>query len=281
MKLAKKMNKTILITGASTGIGRYVAEYFAGQNHRVYAGARKNEDIVSLSNIPNITGLKLDVTKKDDINYVKSVIENDIGSLDVLINNAGIIGWGAVIDRDLDYFRKIFEVNLFGIIYITKVLYPLLKVSVNHPIIINVSSQGGSYTFPYWTPYSMTKYALESFTDGLRRELNSQGIRVSLIKPGAITSEAFKKQINSLKEYRSQFKSEFSENAATLFEMGMNRPREKEKSPFIVVKDIEHAIFNANSKIRYHSGRRMIPDLMMSKLPDRWVDKIFQKFFNI
>ena len=166
--------QTILITGASTGIGLYLASYLAENGNLVYAGARKDGEIAELSKIQNVIGIKLDVTNEEEVSSAKEMILQKSDHIDVLVNNAGIVGWGAVIDRDLEYYKSVFEVNLFGSIQMVKTFYPLLKASPNKPIIINVSSKGGSYTFPFWTPYSMTKYALESFSEGLRRELHSQ-----------------------------------------------------------------------------------------------------------
>lgn len=275
-----KKPQSILITGASTGIGLFLAEYFAENGNLVYAGARKDSDIAMLSKNPNVIGIKLDVTNHEDITSAKEMILQKSDHIDVLINNAGIVGWGAVIDRDLEYYKSVFEVNLFGSIQMVKTFYPLLIASPNKPIIINVSSQGGSYTFPFWTPYSMTKYALESFSEGLRRELHSQGIRVSVIKPGAITSKAFEKQNNAYEAYQENYDSVFSDNAAKFFRMALERPVKKEKSPILVAKDIEHAIFSKKSRRYYHPGKRLIPDTIASRLPLRVVDKIIERMLR-
>ena len=275
-----KSARIILITGASTGIGLYLAKYFAKTGNTVYAGARKESDVAELSEKPNLIGVKLDVTKEAEITAVKEMILQKSNYIDVLINNAGIVGWGAVVDRDLAYFRSVFEVNLFGSIQMVKAFYPLLMASRNRPIIINVSSQGGSYTFPFWTPYSMTKYALESFSDGLRRELHSHGIRVAVIKPGAITSKAFEKQIKAYQTYQEKYSSAFTEKAAKFFKLALERPTKKEKSPLLVAKDIEHAIFSKKSRRFYHPGRRLVPDLIASKLPPKWVDSIMVRMLN-
>ena len=275
-----KKPQIILITGASTGIGLFLAEYFAEKGNLVYAGARKDSDIAVLSKNQNVIGIKLDVTNEEEITSAKEMILQESDHIDVLINNAGIVGWGAVIDRDVEYYKSVFEVNLFGTIQMVKTFYPLLNASPNKPIIINVSSQGGSYTFPFWTPYSMTKYALESFSEGLRRELHSRGIRVSVIKPGAITSKAFEKQNNAYEAYQENYDSVFSDNAAKFFRMALERPVKKEKSPILVANDIEHAIFSKQSRRYYHPGKRLIPDTIASRLPLRVVDKIIERMLK-
>jgi len=264
----------MLITGASTGIGRYLADYFAQEGNVVYAGARKSEDIDALSQIPYVCGVTLDVTRPADWEAVTTKIAHDWGYLDVLINNAGIVGWGAVMDRDLDYYRQVLEVNLFGPIQGFRSTFPLLKKSKQMAAVVNMSSQGGSYTFPFWTPYSMSKYALESFSDGLRRELRPLGIRVIVVKPGAIASEAFEKERAAVQRYRAEHSSEFSTVAARFFELALNRPTSKEKSPLIVARQINRALSVKFAAPFLHPGRRIIPDLMATRLPTRVVDGI-------
>ncbi len=118
------MKRVILISGASSGIGKAVAEYLASQGNIVYAGARKYDDIKALNNIPNVRGVILDVTIPDQIKEVVGQIKREQGQLDCLINNAGVMGWGAVIDRNLEYYKSVFDVNLWGAVLMVKGCYP-------------------------------------------------------------------------------------------------------------------------------------------------------------
>ncbi|MDD5935796.1 MAG: SDR family NAD(P)-dependent oxidoreductase [Clostridiales bacterium] len=110
----KNNDLVIVISGASTGIGYAIATESTTDGNRVYAGARKEKDIERLSQHQNITGIKLDITCPEQISEAVKYIEKKEGHIDVLINNAGVTGWGAFIDRDMDYFRKVLEINYFG-----------------------------------------------------------------------------------------------------------------------------------------------------------------------
>ena len=122
----------ILISGASSGIGKNMATYLAKKGNVVYAGARKDTDLQDLNRIDNIFGIKLDVSIQDEINRVIETIRQKHGHLDVLINNAGIIGWGAIMNREISYFKKVLDVNLWGMIRLIQQCYPLLKKSNNY-----------------------------------------------------------------------------------------------------------------------------------------------------
>lgn len=143
------MKKVVVISGTSSGIGYCLAQELAKDGHMVYAGARKKSDVERLSQIENIQGVQLDITKTEDINNLVVLLEKQENHIDVLINNAGITGWGGIIDRDMDYYRNVLEVNLFGHIQMIKSCYMLLRHSVSMPIIINMSSQGGNYAMPF------------------------------------------------------------------------------------------------------------------------------------
>ncbi|MDO5574867.1 MAG: SDR family NAD(P)-dependent oxidoreductase [bacterium] len=273
-----KNNLVIVITGASTGIGYSLARELAADGHKVYAGARKTEDIERLSSIECMEGVQLDITCAEQISEAVHHIEEREGHIDVLINNAGVTGWGAVMDRDMDYFRKVMEINYFGHVQMMKAFYPLLRKSVNRPIIINVSSQAGNYAFPYWSAYHSSKWAIEAFSHCLRRELQMYGIRVAIIQPGAIQSQAFIKDQEDYEQYQANQQSDFVKYARPMLEACFHRaPVSKEKSPMLVVRDVKHAIYSKKSKIYYQPGRRLIPDLIAAKLPYRAVDQIMEK----
>ena len=264
--------KTVVISGASTGIGFAMAKQLGEMGYLVFAGARKEDDIAHLTEIENVQGVKLDITNLQDITLLTRHIETHIGYIDVLVNNAGIPGWGAIMDRDVAYFKRVMDVNLFGHVQMVKSFYPLLEKSNSSPIIINISSQAGNYAFPFWAPYHMSKWALEAFSDCLRRELLPHGIRVAVIQPGAIKSEAFEKQRNDFLEYKSKSMSEFHFHATAFLQKAFERPPDKAKDPQVVVNALLHAINHHNNKLYYQPGRRFIPDILVAKLPRKWVD---------
>lgn len=273
--------KVILVTGASTGIGYETAIQLAADGNIVYAGARKAEDIKRLSFVENITGIQLDITKLEDINNAVSLILKREGHVDVLINNAGVTGWGAIMDREMSYFRNVLEINYFGHVQMIQAFYPLLKKSTNNPIIINISSQAGNYAMPFWSAYHSSKWAMEAFSHCLRRELKPYGIRVSIIQPGAIKSDAFIKDTTAFEDYKQIKNSDFVKYAVPVLEASFHRsPISKEKTPLLVVRDIRHAIYSKKARIYYQPGRRLIPDLLFAKLSYKQIDRIVAKLLK-
>lgn len=275
----KNKTKVIVISGASTGIGYSIAKELASDGNKVYAGARKASDMKRLSEMPNIEGIELDITKPEQIQKAIQQISEKEGYIDVLINNAGVTGWGAIMDRDMEYFRNIIEINYFGHVQMIKMFYPLLKKSTDNPIIINTSSQGGNYAMPFWSAYHSSKWAIEAFSHCLRRELQPYGIRVAIIQPGAIQSEAFSKDAQDFDKYKTCITtSDFVKYAIPVLEPAFHRkPISKEKSPLLVVNDIRHAIYKKKNAIYYQPGRRLVPDLIFAKLPYKVIDKLVGK----
>lgn len=274
MKMDKKI---VVISGASSGIGLAIVEQLSKKGHLVFAGARKEDDIANLTSIKNVQGIRLDITCPEEIAALAQHVETTTGHIDVLINNAGVPGWGAVMDREMAYFRQIMEVNLFGHVQMVKAFYPLLKKSESSPIIINISSQAGNYALPFWSPYHMSKWALEAFSDSLRRELLPLGIRVVVVQPGAFKSAAFESQQRDFDQYKERPASDFQSRAVALLEMAFDSHTREDKKPQRVVNDILHAIYHENNKLYYQPGRRFKPDFLVAKMPQKWVDRFLMK----
>lgn len=267
----------VLVTGASSGIGRAIAETMASKGDLVFAGARKQEDIDELNQIENIHGIELDVCKPEQIGEAIQHIESTAGRLDCLVNNAGLMGWGAVIDRDLAYFKSIFDVNMWGTIAMVKAAYPLLKKSPNNPAVFNISSQGANYTFPFWSPYHISKFAMEAFSGSLRREFMTVGIRVVSIAPGAFKSGMLSKQKEALDQYEKKYTSEFSAKVVKMLSLPVRGKDRKEQSPKVVGELIFKILRSKSTRARYQPGRRFVPDVFMEKLPTKLVDNIVRK----
>lgn len=270
--------KVVVISGASSGIGLAIAARLGELGHTVFAGARQAEDIDRLCFLNNVHGVRLDITIPDEVLALARRVEASAGCVDVLVNNAGTPGWGAVMDRPLEYFRKIMEVNLFGHIQMVQTFYPLLKKSHSSPIIINMSSQGGNYAFPFWSPYHMSKWALQAFSDSLRRELLPVGIRVAVIQPGAVASDAFRNQRGEFAAYQAEKPSEFTARAVRFLGAVFSDTTRKEKVPQVVVDAVLHAIFNKKYRLYYQPGRRLIPDVLVACLPRTLVDQLLLRF---
>lgn len=191
------MNKNILVTGASTGIGYSISTHLAENGYSVYAGARKQEDIDRLSEIDCINGLKLEVTNQDDIDKsVRQLADN--GGLFAIVNNAGIAGSAALLDMPLEQHSYQFEVNVFSHLHLFRSFFEQLKQ--NKGKIINISSIS-SFMAGSDGAYRATKKAVDSYSEQLKTELSKFDIDVSVIQPGFFETAIF----NNLKELSNQF----------------------------------------------------------------------------
>jgi len=181
------LDKVILITGASSGMGREAAILLARGGHTVYAGARRADRMEDLSE-HGITPVEMDVSKGgDNERAVRRIIDAD-GRIDVLINNAGFGLYGTVEDIPLDDARYQFEVNLFGLAHLTQLVLPHMRAQ-GAGRIVNTSSMGGRIFTPFGAWYHATKHALEGWSDCLRIETAPFNIQVVLIQPGLIQTE--------------------------------------------------------------------------------------------
>ena len=193
--------KAVLITGASSGLGRSMAELLASEGFFVYAGARKDKDMQELNKIPNIQAVRLDVTRQSDIDAaVKTVTEAGRG-LYGLINNAGVVVIAPLVEIDEEDFDFQMDVNVYGPYRVTRAFAPLIMESKGR--ISTISSISGILSGPLFGPYSMSKHAMEAFGDSLAREMERFGVQVSLIEPGTYNSDIGKNMISRM-ERRGQ-----------------------------------------------------------------------------
>lgn len=241
--------KAILVTGASTGLGRAIAETLASKGYFVYAGARKEKDLKALDAIENIRSVRLDVTVQSEIDAaVQTVIDENRG-LYAVVNNAGVGLMAPLIElneKDLDF---IFDVNVYGPYRITRAFAPLLIKSKGR--VINIGSIAGVQTRTFYGPYSMSKHALEAFTDTLAVELAKFDIKVSIIDPGGFRSEIGKNIFRRLKDKgldidNSLYSGEWQDNWVLAGGDLSTMP-----GPEMIVGKVEHALFDANPQQRY------------------------------
>lgn len=186
------MPKSILVTGASSGIGAATVETLAGQGHLVYGTIRKEEDRPRVEDVGG-RPLLLDVTDKTTIETAREFLSRELPStgLGALVNNAGIPCAGPLEYLSLDEIKATFDVNLFGVIRVTQALLPLLKQARGR--IINISSVSGTIALPFMGAYAASKFALEALSDSLRREMVPFGIGVTVIQPGSTATAMWDK----------------------------------------------------------------------------------------
>ena len=174
--------KYVLVTGASSGIGRNLAETLAHNGYQVYAGARKDRDMAALNAIKNITAVRLDVTRPAEIEAVVAMIEETGTGLYGLVNNAGIGGSGAIADTSVEDQTLIYDVNVEGVYRVTKAFAPLIIESKGR--IVTTGSIAGTLSWAGGSAYAGSKHWIEAFTDALAAEMTSSGVSVSVVEPG-------------------------------------------------------------------------------------------------
>lgn len=271
---------TILVTGASSGIGEACALHFDAMGMRVFAGVRRESDGAALRRkaSPRLTPLQLDVTVAEEIARAAEVVSREVGAagLDGLVNNAGVASGAPVEFIDLHELRQLLEVNLVGQVAVTQAFLPLLRQARGR--IVNVSSVSGRVAMPFFGAYSASKFALEAISDALRVELRPWGVAVSLVEPGSIATPIWEKSLAQADERLRRMPPE----AHRLFgrqlplirrmaeEMGQaGLPAER------VARVVAHALTSPRPKVRYVVPRRRAALIALALLlPVRWRDWI-------
>lgn len=247
---AQPSNKqsAVLVTGASSGIGRKIAELLASKGHFVYAGARRQDDIDALSRIPNMQGIRLDVTSPSEIAAAVQTIRGAGRGLHDLVNNAGVAILAPLIEVDEKELSWLFDVNVYGPYRVTKAFAPLLIESKGR--ITTVGSISGILSGPLFGPYSMSKHAVEAFTDALGAELARFDIKVSVIEPGNYRSEIGRNTVAQVEAAAERYPgSPYQEQMRNMVKvMGAY---ETYPEPDAVAEAALHALFDPNPKVRY------------------------------
>ncbi|MUL67840.1 short-chain dehydrogenase/reductase [Mycobacterium sp. CBMA 234] len=204
----------VLITGCSSGIGEATAADLVDHGHTVYATARRPDTLKTLADKGCHT-LALDVTSEESMAAAVAAVEDEAGSIDVLVNNAGYSQSGAVESIPLDNIRKQFETNVFGLIRMSQLVLPGMRAAGSGRI-INIGSMGGRLTFPGGGIYHATKYAVEAISDAMRFEVQGFGIQIVLIEPGLITTSFADTAVGSVDDLKDGPYSDFNAKVGTL-----------------------------------------------------------------
>lgn len=182
--------KTILITGSSSGIGRATALYFATKGWNVAATMRSPQREFELAKLPNVKVYPLDVTRPETIKEAVAAAISDFGGIDVVVNNAGYGGVGIFEAASQEQIERQFGTNVFGVMNVIREILPHFRERKGGTI-INVTSVGGIITFPIYSVYHATKWAVEGFAESLQYELKPFNIKVKNIEPGAIKTDFY------------------------------------------------------------------------------------------
>ncbi len=232
--------KAVLVTGASTGIGRKITERLAADGYFVYAGARKEADLKELGAIKNVQAIRLDVTSTEDIDNAVATVTKAGRGLYGLVNNAGVGSRGSFAEMRPEEFDLMMAVNLYGPYRVTKAFAPLVVAQKGR--ITTIGSISGILSGRYSGAYAMTKHAIEAYTDSLAQQMADVGVRVSVIEPGNYRSEIRRNAGNRLGMYEDP----------TLLKEYRNLPDgSQDKPPDEVAEAVEQALFEPNPKHRY------------------------------
>ncbi len=266
------MKKVVIVTGASSGIGKATALQLIKEGHTVYGAARRVEkmkDIVAAGG----KAVAMDLTKHQQVHTaIQNIIDTE-GRIDVLVNNAGYAVYGAVEEVTYEKAKEQFEVNLFGLAEATKAVLPTMRTQKSGTV-INVTSVGGKVYGPLGAWYHATKHALEGWSDCLRVEVNPLGIDVIIIEPGVINTGFADAMDHKMDEDNDGPYQAFKK---AMNNMMKNTSNPKQAShPSVIAQCISKALKAKNPKTRYVAGKMAKQTLMARRfLSDKAFDKMF------
>jgi len=276
--------KYVLITGASTGIGYATASYLIEKGYFVFGSVRRQEDASRLSNElgTNFRALIFDVREEEAIEKARQEVTQIVGEggLAGLINNAGIVVHGPLKHLPVKEFERQFEVNVFGVLKVTQAFLSLLGAKNPNKAasgkIINISSVSALFTNPFLVPYCASKAALESITDGLRRELLIYGIDVISIQPGPVKTAIWEKAGSGEKDYEETDYGSVMRQTNKLIAKAEARAIDAK----VPAKLIHKILVLKHPKTRYILANNRLQIMLSRILPDRWIDGFFKKMMN-
>ena len=270
--------KVILISGASSGMGKQTAIFLSENGFIVYAGSRTPEKLNDIKST-NLIPINLDITKPSNIKVAIKQIKKDHKTIDILINNAGYGLVSTIEDLDEDEMFNQYNVNVFGLLRLTKEVIPLMRKQ-NNGIIINISSFLGKIGLPLLTLYNSSKYAVEGVTDSLRYELAPFNIRVHSIMPGFFNTQFAKENLvtnlNILDE-DSPYKKIVSKLAPVIIEE-INKGNDPKEVALMILEIIENKNFKARATIG-EKAKKFLP--MKKELSDEDFERRVKEYYQI
>lgn len=244
--------KTILITGASSGIGRATALYFQQQGWNVVATMRDPSKERELQKLDRVTVVRLDVTDRDSIDRAVSQVIDKFGNLDVLLNNAGYGLAGALEAVEPSQLERQFATNVYGVVYTIQACLPHFRQQ-GSGLIINVSSIGGRLVLPFNSLYHGTKFAVEGISESLAIELAPHNIRVKIIEPGGVKTDFSGRSLDLMQK---EGLTAYDESIQKVMQAFTDPQRQSQYSE---AADIAKIIYNAatddTDKLRYIAGK--------------------------
>lgn len=262
------MDKVILITGASSGIGNETAKLFQTKNWKVAATMRSPEKAEDLERVADIECIRLDVTDVESISLAIQTTLDKFGRIDAVVNNAGYGLVGAFEAAAPEQIKRQFETNVFGLMNVCRQILPYFRQE-KRGIIVNVASMGGRITFPLYSLYHATKWAVEGFSESLQYELEQFNIRVKIIEPGPIKTEfQGRSEQMTQKEGLTAYDALIARVMPNVRQAGENAPDGR-----VVAEVIYEAVTDGSKKLRYTANssavmtaRKLLPDSLFFRI---------------
>lgn len=272
--MRKIYGDVVLITGASSGIGKAIAEFLAKEGFKVYGTTRKLESLKAKP-APPIEMVQLDVCSDESIKQAVDYIYKKEGKIDILINNAGFALAGSIEDTTHEEAFMQFDTNFFGMHRVCRQVIPLMREKKNG-LIINTSSVAGLFSIAYQSMYSASKYAVEAFTEALRMELQPFGIKVAMIEPGDTRTGFTGNRVRTKASADSVYKDLFNKSVARMEKDEMQGP-----PPTAVVKAVARIVGSSNPPVRIVAGASYKVLVFLKRLlPSRAIVYILSKMYS-
>ena len=270
------MSKTVLITGASTGIGRETAKYFQEKGWNVAATMRSPEKEKELTKLQNVICPKLEVTDENSIALALESTINKFGNIDVIVNNAGYSLTGIFEAATTEQLQHQYDVNVFGVMNVVRSILPHFR-SNKAGTIINVSSIGGKMTLPLYSMYQSTKWAISGFSEALQFELRQFNIKVKVIEPGAVITDFYDRSMTHTKKEGLTDYNEYVQKIHSVNDKFVS----KGNHPLKTAKVIFKAATSNNWKLYYPSGGDAKIFLKLRKLqPVSWFNSVIRTVYR-
>ncbi len=244
------MSQTVLITGASSGIGKASASLFADRGWNVIATMRDPDDGAELAGHDNVLVTPLDLLDSPSIEAAVAAGLERFGGIDVLLNNAGYGAYGPLEATPMSVIRRQFDVNVFGLVETIQAVLPVMRAQ-RSGVIVNVSSIGGRITYPLGTPYHGSKWAVEGLSEALHYELALLGIRVKIVEPGGVNTDFSGRSFVFTTDPELADYQPLIDMASAALEAGASS---EDQQPDDVAEVIYTAATDGTTRLRYISG---------------------------
>ena len=272
----------VLITGASRGLGRDMAQALADDGCTVFAGVRSPDDLDRLAAAsPNVVPLRLDVTDADQIAEAVRTVSRRTEKLDGLVNNAGIFLIGPLEQLPEADLMETFRVNVFGVVAVTRAFLPLVRSASGRVVL--VSSMNGRISAPGMSAYSASKFALTGFADAMRVELEPWGIRTILVEPGALATDIRVRGLERWEAWQAGLPAEERERYAPLlakWKVMLSGLESAAGSPGHAVAAVREALTSPSPRTRYVAAANAADLLALAALPDEQRDDALRGLFG-